>query len=136
MSPEYVELFDRVQSLRTAVVILGITVAAMLAFALFVLLSDGGSDSDSEKASAASVSALDERLDDLESQVDDAATKNSVSGLRDDLKALSDRVTALEKQGKADDQLSDDVQDLEKRIDALEKEPAPTPTPTPTPAPG
>ena len=135
---------DRIRSLRTAVALLGLLALAALAVAGYALLTQEEEVDAKRGASNQRVSALDDRVDKLESDVDDAPSKGSVSGVRSDQKALSERVDKLEARPKAKpqaqpqtdgpsaqdvqdvqssvDDLGRDIEDLNGRVDELEKQ--------------
>jgi uncharacterized protein HemX len=122
---------DRLRSLTTAVALLAVLAVAALGVAIWALLSSQDSG-DTQGVSVSRVSALEKQVDDLEAEVNNAASK-------DDLQQLSKREQELA--GKVDDldetasQTADDldtvskdvdtlrqaVEDLQQRVDALEQ---------------
>ena len=122
---------DRLRSLTRWVVAIGVLSAVALGVGLWALLE---AEDDERRPRAAQVRALEDRLDELESEVERAPSRVVVS-VRDEQRALAERVAALE-QGANDavDDLRRDVEELQARVDELEeRQPGPTPTPTPTP---
>ena len=121
---------DRLRSLTRWLVAIGVLAVAALGVGLWALLSDEDGD---RRSRAAAVRALEDRVDELESEVERAPSRVVVS-VRDEQRALAERVAALE-QGANDavDDLRRDVEELQARVDELEQQqPGPTPTPTPS----
>jgi hypothetical protein len=114
-------LEDAVDSLRTGLMIVGVIAVAALGVAIYALMKndDGGAGS-GNAASDARVSQLDNRIDRLSRQVQDA---RSAARSNDDAAALGDRVKALEDTVKqladrpAPGDATDAVQELSDRID-------------------
>ena len=131
-------LADRLRSLRTALVLVGLLALTALGVGLYALLTQEEEDDARQGATSSSVKKLDERVDELETRVDDSATKSGVSELRSDQEELSDRVEALEKDQQSQDQESGDtaelqtaiedlgtaVEDLQQRVEAVEQQQA------------
>lgn len=123
-------LLDDLRSLRRWLALVGVLALAGLGVSLYTLLSDR-EDGDGRGASRATVRALDARVDELESDLRDRATKSSVSELRDDQQALGDRVDEVAQQAgqgadqesvqSSIDQVSEQVQELESRLEAVEQ---------------
>ena len=115
-------LEDAVDSVRTGLMIVGVIAVAALGVAIYALLRDDGAGAGSgNAASDARVSLLDNRIDRLSRQVQDARRE---ARSNDDAAALGDRVQALEGTVKqlADrpapgGDATDAVQELSKRID-------------------
>ena len=125
------QLLDSVRSLRTGLVLVGLLAAAALTLSLFTLLTDEDrTDGDGRRgASAGRVAGIDDRVDRLESEIDDRATKSSVSSLRSAQQELESKVEdasaqAAESDGgtEAAEALQDDVQALGQRLDDLEQD--------------
>lgn len=92
-----VRLEDAVNSVRTGLMIVGVIAVAALGVAVYALLqSDDGTSSTAGGASSARVSELDDRVDRLSRQVQDARSAAGDAG-GDDASALTDRVAALER---------------------------------------
>jgi len=89
-------LEDSIQSLRTGLMLVGVIAVAALGVAIYALMKedDGTTASNSSAASDSRVSQLDDRIDRLSRQVQDARSEASGAG---DAAALDDRVAALEK---------------------------------------
>jgi hypothetical protein len=131
-----VRLEEAVGSLRTGLMVVGVIAVAALGVAIYALVKagdEGGGGSRSGLASDERVSQLDERIDRLSGQIQDARSGSQASG--DD---VEDRVAALERTVKtladrpstdpqqAIDELSDRIDDVAKDIDALKQaQPAP-----------
>ena len=121
-------LHDSLRSLRTALVLVGVLAVAALGVAVYALIQandakDTSNGSNDQAASAARVSALDDRVDQLRADVYDKASKSSVSQLRSDVDQLQQDVSKAKTQDPTQeiDQLKQDVDDLNKRVDDLEK---------------
>jgi uncharacterized protein HemX len=124
-----VELLDRVASLRTMVAVLGIVAVAALGVAIWALID--ARNNESASTAGASVSALEDRVSNLESALDDKASRSSVADLRSQQQQIRQRVDDLDKKVSSDDtatqSLQRDVQDLKQRVDALERRQGQTP---------
>ena len=114
-------LEDAVNSLRTGLMIVGVIAVAALGVAIYALLQDddGGSATRGNAASESRVSQLDDRVDRLSRQVQDARA----AARNDDTAELGDRVEALEGTVKqladrpAPGDATQAVQELSDRID-------------------
>jgi hypothetical protein len=131
-----VRLEQAIGSLRTGLMVVGVIAVAALGVAVYALVKandDGGGGSRSGLASEERVSQLDERIDRLSGQVQDARSGSQGSG-----EDVEDRVAALERTVKtladrpstdpqqAIDELSDRIDDVAKDVDALKQaQPAP-----------
>jgi chromosome segregation ATPase len=140
----YAELLDRLRSLRTAVALLSILSVAALGVALWALLSQEEEGDARRGASSERVGELEDRIEELESDVGDAASSDAVDRLRDDQEQLADEVRSVRERagggtsdaavqdlqdditqlGDGVEQLSGSVQDLEQRVDELEQQQA------------
>lgn len=115
-------LEDAVQSLRTGLMIVGVVAVAALGVAIYALMKDGdaGTSSRSGLASDSRVSQLDDRIDRLSRQIQDARSTASSAG---DAAAVDDRVAALERTVKtladrpAPGDATEAVKELSDRID-------------------
>jgi len=114
-------LEDAVDSLRTGLMIVGVIAVAALGVAIYALMKDDDAGAGAgNAASDARVSQLDDRIDRLSRQVQDA--RREARG-NDDAAALGDRVEALEGTVKqladrpAPGDATDAVQELSDRID-------------------
>ena len=114
-------LEDAVNSLRTGLMIVGVIAVAALGVAIYALMKDDDAGAGSgNAASDARVSQLDDRIDRLSRQVQDA---RSDARSNDDAAGLGDRVEALENTVKeladrpAPGDATDAVQELSDRID-------------------
>jgi chromosome segregation ATPase len=124
--PEREELRDRIRSLRTALALTALLALAGLGVGLYTLLAEDEEDNGRRGASPARVSALSDRVDDLEERVGDRATKNSVTRLEQRQEELEGQIEqAGEAGGDAEalqeslEQVNTDVQALEQRVDDL-----------------
>jgi hypothetical protein len=129
-------LEEAVGSLRTGLMVVGVIAVAALGVAIYALVKadgDGGGGSRSGLASDERVSQLDDRVDRLSRQIQDA--RSGSQGSSDD---VEDRVAALERTVKtlaerpstdpqqAIDQLSERIDDVAKDVEALQQaQPAP-----------
>ena len=117
------ELLDKMRSLQTAVALLGLLAVVALGVAAYALLTQEEESDARRGASNESVNRIDERVDELESDVEDAPSQNSVSGVRDDQKSLEERVDKLEARPRAQPQSDgpseQDVQDLQTSVDEI-----------------
>jgi uncharacterized coiled-coil protein SlyX len=119
--PWAVEILDRLRSLRFGVTLVGLLAAAALAVALWALLSQDDRDS-RRGASAARVSTLEDRVDELEQQAGDAASSDDLASLRDRQRQLDERLSALEDEaggGNAVEDLQGDVTQLSDSVEQL-----------------
>ena len=146
--PEDPLLLDRLRSLRSAVVLLGLIAVAALALAVYALLTKEEERDTRAGASRERVVRLSDRVDELESEIKDRATKDSVSQVADDQQALGKRVVDVAKQassaasndnGGTDTQartsinqlnenvqtLSSSIKDLDQRVSDLESQSQP-----------
>jgi polyhydroxyalkanoate synthesis regulator phasin len=132
--PWRAEIADRLRSLRTALVLVGVLAAVALGAAAYALVEATGEDEGDGRtpASASRVSDLEDEVEQLDERIDDRATKNDVSELRSDLEALDERVGELGEQAQQDggddgaqqavDDLRGDVEELEQRVNDLEQQ--------------
>ena len=115
------EILDRLRSLRTGLALVGVLATAALGVGLWALLSQEEEGDARQGASRERVQALDERVDELESETEDAASQNAVQGLRDQQQELEERVRAVEEQA-SDGGGAEDVQaDVQQLSDAIEQ---------------
>ena len=115
-------LLDDLRSLKRWLALVGLIALAALGVGLYTLLSSD-EDGDGRGASRATVRALDDRVDELENEVRDRATKSSVSELREDQQALGDRVDEVSRQagqGADEESVQDTVDELSRQIETLE----------------
>jgi flagellar biosynthesis chaperone FliJ len=135
------EVLDRLRSLRTAVGLLGVVAVAALGVALWALLTQEEEDDARRGASSERVRDLEDRVDNLESGVRDAASGDAVDRLREGQERLDERLRAVEDQaggpsdgmienlqrdmtqlGEAIEQTGETLEDLEQRVDELERQ--------------
>lgn len=130
--PEH-EIARRLRSLQSVLAFVGLLAALALGVALYTLLTDEDrEDGDGRRgASTTQVERLESRIDELEDDVDDRATKNSVSELRDDQQQLGEQVEQAAGGGEQGDEvnaaiedLQGDVQQLQQRLDDLAEQQA------------
>lgn len=116
------EIVDRLDSLRTAVVLLGIVAIAALGIALWALLTQEEEDDARRGASAERVRDLEERVEELEQDIDRAPSRDALSQLSETVESLDERVGAVEdrveRQG-AGGGTSDQVEDLQRDVQQL-----------------
>jgi hypothetical protein len=87
----WADVLDRLGSLRTGLVVVGVIALAALGVALWALLDDVGNP-DREDTSRVRVERLADRVDRLESEVGEAASKGGVAAIRAGQRALQRRV--------------------------------------------
>jgi len=139
------EIVDRLNSLRTAVVLLGILAVAALGIALWALFTQEEESDARPGASAEQVRDLEERVDELELDIERAPSRDALSQLSETVESLDERVGAVEDRverqgargaseqavenlqgdvqqlGDAVEQLDDAVEQLDQRLDAVEQ---------------
>ena len=119
------ELLDRLRSLRTALALVALLSLAALGVGLWALLEDGN-DRDRRGASPERVSQLEDRADQLEQEVGERASDQSVEELRSQQQELADQVesigenTAGEELAQAVEELRQDIAELEQRVEEVE----------------
>jgi DNA repair exonuclease SbcCD ATPase subunit len=134
------EILDRLRSLRTAIALLGVLSVAALGVGVWALLTQEDEGDAQRGASQERVRELEDRVEALEAETEDAASQDAVEQLRDEQRELEERLSAVEDQSdgaaledvQADvRQLSDDleqvgqsIQQLEQRVDDLEQQQA------------
>ena len=129
-------LEDAVNSLRTGLMIVGVIAVAALGVAIYALLKedDAGTGARGGPASDARVSQLDDRIDRLSRQVQDArseARNDDTDGLGDRVEALEDTVKQLADRPAPGDatqavqELSDRIDDIAADVEQLKTAPAP-----------
>ena len=110
---------DRLRSLTRWLVAIGVLAVAALGVGLWALLSDEDGD---RRTRAAAVRALEDRVDELESEVQRAPSRVVVS-VRDEQEALEQRVDALEEgTNDAVEDVRQDVEELQARVEELEQQ--------------
>jgi peptidoglycan hydrolase CwlO-like protein len=121
-------LLEELQSLKRTLALIGVIAIAALGVALWALLSqEDDSGGDAGGASSERVSGLEDRVDTLEGDVEDAASDESVSRLRQQQEDLGEQVDQLSEQSSDSDaqdsveQLSQQVDELGQRVDDLER---------------
>jgi len=112
-----------VRSLRRWLLVTGVWAVAATALAVIALITANRDDSDEIGAQTASQIGqvqrqLTERLDDIESRLDDLAPAADVTRLDNRLKKVENAAT---KESTRLDQTRDDVDDLQTRVDELEQ---------------
>jgi phage shock protein A len=120
---------EELRSLKRALVLVGVIAIAALGVALWALLESQDDSGDGRSgASSERVSQLEDRVDELESDVEDAASDEAVSRLRDQQEELSTRVDELSEQSSGSDaeesvgQLEQQVEELGQRVDDLQQQ--------------
>jgi uncharacterized protein HemX len=110
---------DRLRSLTRALVAVAVLAVAALGVGVWALLED---DEDDRRPRAGAVRALEDRLDELEAEVQRAPSRVEVS-IRDEQRSLDDRVEALEHStSDAVEDVRQDLEELRQRVDELERE--------------
>jgi FtsZ-interacting cell division protein ZipA len=130
------QLDDRVRSLRTAVVMLGlVSLAALLLGGYALLRAEDADRSDRDSGSRAAVSRLQDRVDELESQVrerqavDPASVEKALADKADakDVEALQKTLADVQDQAaepaeaEPDPQTTQAINDLSTKLDELEQ---------------
>jgi predicted nuclease with TOPRIM domain len=133
------EIIDRLNSLRAAVVLLGILAVAALGVALWALLGEEEQGDGRRGASPDRVRDLEQRVQELEQDIERAPSRDAVSQLSDTVESLDERVGAIEGQdaGASEQavedlqgdvqQLGDAVEQLDQRLAAVEEQQAASP---------
>jgi DNA repair exonuclease SbcCD ATPase subunit len=133
------EIADRLSSLRTAVVLLGILAVAALGIALWALLRQEEESDVRRGASADEVRDLEQRVEGLEREIERAPTRDALSQLSETVESLDERVGAVEDRvaseqavedlqgdveqlGDAVEQLGDAIEQLDRRLSAVEQQ--------------
>ena len=132
------EILDRLRSLRTAVALLGVLSLAALGVGLWALLTQEEEGDARRGASQERVRDLEDRVDALENETEDAPSQDAVERLRDQQRQLDERLSAVEEQSdgaSAEDvqgdvselsdgleQVSRSIQQLEQRVDGVEQQ--------------
>jgi hypothetical protein len=125
------EAHDRLRSLTSAVVMLTVLAVSALGIALWALFAD---PQDERGASVARTGELEERIEELESELGQSASRDALSTVREQQRSLDQRLQALDAQTQQpteDLDLMRDalvetqqaVQQLGERLDALEQQP-------------
>jgi DNA repair exonuclease SbcCD ATPase subunit len=110
---------DRLRSLTRWLVAIGVLSAASLGIGLWALFA---AEDDERRPRAAEVRALEDRVDELESEVERAPSRVVVS-VRDEQQALDERIDALEEgTNDAVEDVRQDLEELRQRVDELERE--------------
>lgn len=140
-------VLDRLDSLRTGLVAVGIVAVLAAGAAAYALLSDDDTTGDDDGRAGASREQVDDvadRVDELESKLGNRASDSAVTDLRDAQEGLDERVSALEEEsgegnseeisslqtaiedlGQAVEQLDARLTDVEQRQDEQESQQQP-----------
>lgn len=115
-------LEDAVNSLRTALMVVGVLAVAALGVAIYSLMQadDDGGGTRSGLASESSVSELEDRVDRISRQVQDLREGDGDDGVEDRVAALEKTVKELADRPSADPQQA--IDQLSKRIDEVAKD--------------
>jgi gas vesicle protein len=114
-------ILDRLRSLRTGLALVGVLATAALGVGLWALLSQEEEGDARQGASRERVQTLEDRVDEVESDTEDAASENAVERLRDQQQELEERLSAVEEQS-SDGGGAQDVQaDVQQLSDAIEQ---------------
>ena len=134
LAPPGTTLLDRLRSLQRWLAVVGAIALAGLGIALYTLLAEDEEGNDGRGASRQSVRDLRERVEAVEEDVDDRATKTSVSELRGRQEELDARVDQVAEQAgeggggaeaqQAAEELQSDLQALEQRVESVEQQAA------------
>jgi outer membrane murein-binding lipoprotein Lpp len=117
------EILDRLNSLRTAVVLVGILAVVALGIALWARFTQEEESDARRGASAERVRDLEERIEELDQDIERAASRDALSQLSETVESLDERVAALERRGGgASEQAVEDLQaDVQQLVDAVEQ---------------
>jgi DNA repair exonuclease SbcCD ATPase subunit len=122
------EVIDRLNSLRTAVVLVGVLAVAALGVALWALLTQEEESDARRGASVDRVRDLEERVEGLERDIERAPSRDALSQLSETVDSLDERVGAVEDRverqgaGGASEQAVEDLQgDVQQLGDAVEQ---------------
>ncbi len=117
------EVIDRLNTLRAAMVLLGILAVAALGVALWALLGQEEQGDGRRGASADRVRDLEQRVEQLEQDIERAPSRDAVSQLSESVESLDERLGAVEGQGTgASEQAVEDLQgDVQQLGDAVEQ---------------
>ena len=125
--PEREALRDRIRSLTTALVLTALLATAALGVALYTLLADDEEENGRQGASPARVSNVEDRVDELESRIEDRATNGDVEELEERLGAVEEEAEQAAEGGDttqlqdAIETLDQNVQELGDRVESLEQ---------------
>lgn len=114
-----VQVQERLRSLTRALVAVAVLAVAGLGIAVWALVAE---EDDDGPARAGQIRALEDRVDELEAEVERAPSRVEVS-IRDEQQSLDERVDALE-QGTSDtiEAVRQDVEELQERVEELEQQ--------------
>ena len=119
------EVLDRLASLRSAVVVLGIVAVAALGVALWALLTQEEESDAQQGASVERVRDLEDRVAELEQDVEQASSRDELAQLSENVESLDERVGDLEdrvERQAGDEQAVEDLQgDVQELGDAVEQ---------------
>jgi DNA repair exonuclease SbcCD ATPase subunit len=140
------EVLDRLRSVRSAVVLVGIVAVAALGVALWALLTQEEESDARRGASVERVRDLEQRVEQLEQDVERASPRDAVSQLSENVESLDERLGAVEDRveqqgdgaasaqavedlqgdvqqlGAAVEQLGEAVEQLDQRVEAVEQQ--------------
>jgi DNA repair exonuclease SbcCD ATPase subunit len=119
---------DRLRSLTRALAVVAVLTVAALGIALWALIAD---EDDDGRGRAGAIRALEDRVDELEAEVERAPSRVEVS-IRDEQRSLDERFDELEEN--TSDALEDvrqDLEQLQQRVDELEQRQQRPTTPEP-----
>jgi polyhydroxyalkanoate synthesis regulator phasin len=125
----FVRLEDAISSLRTGLVFVGILTVLAIGLSIYAITQNDDNNAGNTRAGASSqrVATLDDRIDRLSRQVQQArADARSAGDLTGRVDALSRSVSSLRGQagsgGAAATQVTQAITDLDKRLDSLEQQ--------------
>ena len=125
------EVRDHLRSLKTTIVLLAVLAVVALGVAIWALLSSQDSG-EAQGASASRVSALEDQVDELADDVQNAASQDDLQQLSRREQELADKVDDLDQRATQTSEdldtvtqdvetLKQDVEALQQRVDALEQ---------------
>lgn len=128
------QLEDQLRSIRNALFGVGLVALLGLALGVYLLATRDDDGSGRDGASSSQVRDLEDRVDELESRVDNRASESDLKDLQESQSQISDRLDTLEQQAEqgrggdtqqleqAIDDLSSDLEELSQRVDELEQQ--------------
>ncbi|HEV2062091.1 MAG TPA: hypothetical protein VGR12_04495 [Solirubrobacteraceae bacterium] len=126
--PERDALQDRIRSLTTALVLTALLALAGLGVALWALLGEDDDEGGSRGASPSRVSNLEDRVDELESRIENRATNGDIQDLEQRIQEVEQQAQQAAEGGDTEqlqqsiETLDENVQQLDQRVEELEQQ--------------
>lgn len=129
-------LMERLDSMRTALAVLGLIAVAALGIAVWALLRAADAERDGGGGRAAEVQSLRDEVSELESRIENRATEGDVSDLAEQQQGLADRIDEVAEQAgsqepaeatdpearEALEAVDQTLQEIDQRLTALEEQ--------------